>query len=324
MKIIAVLLNPTLDQIYEIENFAVGGTFKVNKSTLYPVGKAISFSLGVQVLSKKKDLVRVLAFIGENEIPLYSKFLKERGINFKFIKVKGKTRSNKTINDPIKGTTTHIREGGFKLDQKDLEKMLALIHDNVESSDLVVFSGSVPPNVSENIYNEMIKACKEKSALTILDSSGKALLEGVKSNPTIIKPNLVELSQILRDPKIKEVDLSNMFNACKQIIEVAKKLLNDDLKIVLITLGDKGAICLTRNERFYGNVRVEGVIDTVGSGDSFLAGFLLNYTNNKDLLQCFKLAIASGAANTLIPGPGIFEKESVEKIIREVKILELD
>jgi len=323
MKILAVLLNPTLDQIYEIENFYIGGTFKVNKSIIYPVGKAISFSLGVRELYAKENILKVIACIGIDDIPLYSKFLASLKIDFDFIEVKGKTRSNKTINDPIKSTTTHIREKGFKLEQKDLEKIAECLRETIEEGDIVILSGSIPPGVDDKTYYEMINLCKEKTAITALDSSGPALINGIKANPNIIKPNLVELSQILDKPELNDISFSDISETCSLIANEAKALLNAELNIILVTLGENGAICITQDKSYYGNVQVDDVIDTVGSGDAFLAGFILNYLLKKEILECFKYAIACGAANTQIPGPGIFLKETVEELMKKVEIIDL-
>ncbi len=324
MKIFPVLLNPTIDQIYEIENFHVGGTFKVHESIIYPVGKAISFSLGLRELTKDPNLLKVIACIGKEEIPLYARFLTSRNIDFQFIEVKGKTRSNKTINDPRKGTTTHIREKGFDLEEKDINIIKDLIDINSERGDFVLFSGSIPPNVNEDIYFELIKICKTKGVLTILDSSASALINGIKAQPTIIKPNLIELSQILNKPQLNNIDFSDLTKAYKLLIKEAKSLLNKELRIILVTLGDKGAICLTNSEAFYGNVKINEVIDTVGSGDAFLAGFVFEYSSGNEIIECLKSAIACGAANTLIPGPGIFKKEKVLKLMKEVEIVTID
>jgi 1-phosphofructokinase family hexose kinase len=324
MKIIAVLLNPTIDQIYEIENFFVGGTFKVNESIIYPVGKAISFSLGISELSDDGDLLKVIACIGKEDINLYARFLSERKIDFQFIEIQGKTRSNKTINDPIKNTTTHIREKGFKLHEKDIEILEDLIDINIEEGDIIVFSGSIPPNVKEDIYYDFINLCKSKDGITVLDTSTSALINGIKANPTIIKPNLLELSQILNKSELNNLDLSDYATACKILIKEARPLLNEDLKIILITLGENGAICLTKSEAFYGNVKIENVVDTVGSGDAFLAGFIFSFSSGKDNFESLKCAIASGAANTLIPGAGILKKEEVKELLKNVILEKLN
>ncbi len=324
MKIIAVLLNPIIDEIFTIENFHIGGTFKVLKKVIYPVGKAISFSLGVQELTADEKIVKIIALIGVDEISLYSSFLKSRNIKFEFVKVDGKTRSNKTINDPITGTTTHIREKGFVIKKSEERELKKILNNNIKTGDIVVFSGSIPLGVDENIYYELIKLSKERGAMTILDSSGQPLIKGLKANPNIIKPNLVELAQILQDPTLKEMLLTDLPDESEIIAEKAERLLNAQLSQILITLGKNGAICLMKNMIYFGHVKVNKVLDTVGSGDSFLAGFVLNYIFKKDELECFKFGLACGAANTLIPGPGIFKIKDVNRILKNVEIIRLN
>ena len=202
--------------------------------------------------------------------------------------------------------------------------MLKLLQTNVNKGDFVVFSGSIPSNVEYDIYFRLIDISKKIGSTSILDTNGVPLIKGIKAKPEIIKPNLLELSQILNNPEINKLVFSDIFKSCKLIVKKAKTLLNEELKIILVTLGENGAILIKDGITLYGNVKVENVIDTVGSGDSFLAGFALNYFEKKELYDCFKNAIACGAANTLIPGPGIFKLGDVKKIIKNVKIFELN
>jgi 1-phosphofructokinase family hexose kinase len=327
MKIISVLLNPTIDQIYEIENFHVGGTFQVKVDPIvYPVGKAISLALGVRELieNEEQNILKVIACIGKDEISLYSKFLKSKKINFEFIPVEERTRSNKTINDPINRTTTHIRERGFNLSESELRRFIRVLENNIQAGDFVILSGSIPPNVREDIYFELINLVKQNKAIPVLDANGSALLKGIKANPKIIKPNLLELSQILHNEKINDIDFSDLSAAYNSIAQEGKVLINNELNIVLITLGKYGAICLTEKLDYYGNVQVDKVIDTVGTGDAFLAGFVLMSFQKRDLQECFKYAIACGAAKTQIPGPGIFEKKLVKKLVNSIKLIKIN
>ncbi len=324
MKILAILLNPTIDEILEIEDFEVGGTFKVNKRTIYPVGKAISFALGIRELDDLNIDSKVIACIGTEEIHIYLNFLTAQQINCEFVEIQGETRSNKTINDPIQKSTTHIRQRGFDINPEELDQVIDVIKENLEEGDFILFSGSIAPNLSPYIYQRLIGISKKWQAISILDTSGEALINGVEAKPNILKVNLVELSQVLGKPDLNDLSFTDLFKDCREIVEGAKTLLNEELSIILITLGSNGALCLTKEEALYGNVKIDKVIDTVGSGDAFLAGFIANYYLKKGISESFKLAIASGAANTLIPGPGIFQKEQVDEILKEVKIEDLD
>ena len=191
---------------------------------------------------------------------------------------------------------------------------------NVESGDFVIFSGSTPPGSPEDLYFKLIEECKKKGAITVLDSSEKALIQGIKANPKIIKPNLKEFCQIVNDLRISDISWINFDEDILKIINNAKILLNDDLEIILITLGDKGALCITKNEILYGNIFLDNAIDSVGSGDSFLSGFIVKYFFNESIFNSFKNALACGTANTLLAGPGIFNKEDVERLLNYVEM----
>jgi 1-phosphofructokinase family hexose kinase len=320
----AVLLNPTIDLIYKIENFQVGGTFKVNEKVIFPVGKAISYSLAVKEIDPKIN-INIYALVGKNEIVLYSKFLKNHNLSFTLIPVEGETRSNKTINDPVSKSTTHIRELGFSVRDSDLNELKNQLSENIKSGDLCVFSGSIPPNTNQDIYFELIKLAKKQNTLTCLDSSGNPLIEGIKANPTIIKPNLIELNQILDKKIIKNIDLNEPSKAYSTIIEETKILLNNELQTIAITLGKKGALLLTEEYNLFGNVLIDKpILDTVGSGDSFLAGLTTQYIKTKNILESFGYAIAAGAANTLKIGPGILNYNDFTALLRHVVIKKIN
>jgi len=316
----AILLNPTIDLIYDINNFHIGGTFIVDNQLIFPVGKAISFALAARKLHYKEK-INVFAMIGKEEISQYSRFLDSNRLDYKFIPVDGKTRSNKTINDPLNSTTTHIRELGFSLKREDINKLKDFMKENLRKGDICVFSGSIPPNLDKKIYKDLINIANQYQTITCLDSSGQALNFGIKANPNIIKPNLVELSQILNDPNIRNLDFTNPFKKCKRIINKAIDLLNEDLRIILITMGKEGAILLNNDIALYGNVNVErNIIDIIGSGDAFLAGFITLYSKERELLTCFKNAIAAGAANTLQKGPGFLKYDDYNNLLKKVEI----
>ncbi len=318
-----ILLNPTIDVIYTINDFRVGGTFQVEDLLTFPVGKAISFALAARKVDSDIEL-NVMALIGQDDISLYSKFLRQHDIHFEFISVKGKTRSNKTINDPINHTTTHIREKGFTVHSKDLSSLKELLREKVKLNDICVFSGSIPPGTSSGIYYELIELVKERGAKCILDTSGPPLIEAIKAIPIIIKPNLLELSQILNDETVRQLNFRDPIKASSILIKKAKILLKQGLEVILITLGENGAIFLSNQYALFGKTELQDeIIDTVGAGDSFLAGFSVPYSKGKKIKDCFKYAIAAGSANCLRTGPGIFERQKMKKLLRSIEIDEI-
>lgn len=319
----AILLNPTIDIIYKINNFKVGGTFKVNHMLKLPVGKAISFAIAAREFNHEIKL-NVLAFIGKEEMSVYSQFLDEKNISYEFIPINGSTRSNKTIIDPLNNTTTHIREKGFSVGSEGIERLKSLIKSKVKKNDYCVFGGSIPAGVNTDIYYDLIKLAKTEEAVCILDSSGPALTRGLDAKPDIIKPNLTELAQILEDTTLAQLKFNQPIKDANNIIQKAKTLRTEKLTLILITLGKKGAILLSKQNSYFGWINLnKEVIDTVGAGDSFLAGFLIPYSNGKDLKKCLKYAISTGAASCLKIGPGVFKKIDQEELLKDVKVEKL-
>jgi len=325
-KIIGVLLNPTIDEVIEINNFKVGRTFKALRSQKFPLGKGISFALSANTLSnaliQEKDIeIKVLACIGKEEIPIYNSFLDSKQISFQFNPIDGYTRSNKTIIDPRTHSATHIREKGFTMNKSELDTFMGLIADTVNQDDIVAFCGSIPPGVPNNIYFDMINICKKKGARCALDTSGLELIEGYKSRPWLLKPNLEELATLFPDsPEIQKY-MKNPNENIENIAKKSRELLSNETEIVITTLNRWGAICVSALQKtcLFGKIIVDNPINTVGSGDSLLGGFIVGYYLGNDLEQCFRWGMACGAANTLMSGAGLFSKKDVRELSEKIK-----
>ncbi len=147
--IYTVLLNPTIDQIYFIDNFHAGGTYKLLNQKRFPVGKAISVSLALNVL---KIPSHVIALIGKEDIPEYLDFLTAKHIRHTFIPILGKTRSNITLLDNVNNLSTHLRFPGFTVTEQNIEDLNSLIEKTVKPDDLVIYSGSLPEGCSNHYF----------------------------------------------------------------------------------------------------------------------------------------------------------------------------
>ena len=323
-KIISVLLNPSIDEIIEIDKFHVGGTFLAKNITTFPVGKAISVAIGIRLLISSIDIpIKVIALIGKDEIDTYSKFLENYKIEHELIEFLDKTRNNKTIIDKKCKTITHIRNKGPLIEKKAINRLKDVVIKNLKVGTFCILSGSIPPNSDYRIYRDIILNNRNLDVKFVLDSSGRSLLEGIKGEPHILKPNLQELIEICPELRKFKISQINSKKSIRYIINKARLMLSSHLNIILITLGKNGAICITDEFNLFGNVQVSDAFYTVGSGDAFLAGFISDYYENNNVLKCFKKAIACGAANTLTIGPGFFKREHVEKLMKKVKVSEI-
>ncbi|MFX1396628.1 MAG: 1-phosphofructokinase family hexose kinase [Promethearchaeota archaeon] len=271
-----MLLNPTLDEIFEIDDFIVGGTFETSRNSIFPAGKALSFAISARKFIRDEEII-ILGFIGEKEKNIYTEYLDSFNIISKLISVRGNTRSNKTIVDAKNNTTTHIRQIGFEVSKTNLKTFYSAFSELLKPKDFVILSGSLPGEVPVNVYQSLIKQAKNIGAFSILDSSGEAMKRGLIAQPYIIKSNLVEIAEILENPGLRVLNFKDLMKDINIISKSGNRLLDENIKIILITLGEYGALMITKERVLYGNISIDNVLDTVGSGDAFLGGFIASY-----------------------------------------------
>jgi 1-phosphofructokinase len=177
--------------------------------------------------------------------------------------------------------------------------------------DIVVLSGGVSPSIPADIYAKLIKAARGKGAITILDAEGSLLEEGLKEKPDVIKPNIHELSKLMNLADESE----------ETIIKAAQELIEKGINKVLVSLGDKGAIYITKNKVCScGGLKVP-VKSTVGAGDSMVAALVYSLINKLDEEKTLRFANASGAASVMLEGTEACSLDQVELLLEETKVL---
>ncbi|HMF32910.1 MAG TPA: hexose kinase [Candidatus Lokiarchaeia archaeon] len=307
--LVCVQLNPTLDRILEVPGFAVGETLRAEQSVAYPLGKAISVACAVKTLGTTP---LVVSLIGEKEEETYAQFLHEKQIPCHLVPVNGKTRSNVTIIDPLNVTTTHIRDRGFTPPPEALNSINAILQAEVGPESIVAFSGSLPPQVPENTYAtllEKLPPCKAQG----LDTSGPALQAGMGAHPSVVKPNLEELHELFPDAPDSPDDVQTLLPFVDRFRETG-------VAVGAITLGNRGSLLWDSQTVLASAVEVPRVVDTVGCGDSFLAGMLVGILRDWDLDQIARVATAAAGANAMTAGAGLFLEEDFKSLRAKVQI----
>ena len=160
--------------------------------------------------------------------------------------------------------------------------------EKIEKDDFIVLAGSVSRNMKDDIYEKICVKVKEKGANIVADATGKLLVNVLKHNPFLIKPNKKELEEIFA----KEI------NTDEEIVLYARKLQEMGAQNVLISMDKDGAILVTQDKKLlYSKAPKGNVVNSVGSGDSMVAGFITGYLKYKDYEKALKLGIASGSAS---------------------------
>lgn len=304
--IYTVTLNPSIDYIIETDKFKIGEVNRANKEELYPGGKGINVSLMLNELQVENTALGFLGgFIGE----YIENTLASNGVNTEFIKLeKGFSRINLKIKNEVEteinGKGPHISEDNLQLLYKKIEKL--------KDEDILVLCGSIPKSLSNTLYQDIISMVAKKNVKVIVDATSNLLLNTLKYNPFLIKPNIHELEEIF-DTKIDCIDSTIFY---------ATKLKDMGAENVLISMGKNGALLIDSKGKIYlSNAPYGDVVNTVGSGDSMVAGFISGYLKTKDYKEALKLGASCGSATAFSSGIG--EKKLIDTLKNEIEIKEI-
>ena len=289
--IYTLTFNPAVDYIAQIDGLEFGGTNRSLGEEISFGGKGINVTFILNELGVKSTALGFIAgFTGD----ALEEHLKSQGIDTDFIKLSsGFTRINvKLKNDNI----TEINGRGPEISQADLEKLYIKL-DMLSEGDTLVLSGSIPYSLNKTVYEEIMKRLGAKGIKFIVDAEGELLVNTLKYRPFLIKPNIDELSAIFK----RQLETDG------EIIDCAKTLQKKGAKNVLVTMGEKGALFIDEE----GNIirktahKIQAV-NTVGAGDSMVAGFLAGI--EKGYEYALMLGTASAAATAESMGLATREK----------------
>lgn len=305
--VITVTLNPALDKTFTISNFTLGTVNRVSNIRQDIGGKGINVSkvlknLGIASIST--------GFLGGMLEEYFEKELKRRGIETRFISIEEDTRTNIKIVDDINKVYTDVNESGPNISTKETDEFFKAFKELCSKGDIVVLSGGVSPSVPDDIYLSLIKIAKEKGAVTILDADGELLRCGIQGHPDIIKPNIHELKKL--------ADLEDESEA--SIIKAARKIIKSGIDKILVSLGDKGAMYITRDKVYKTPGLNVPVRSTVGAGDSMVAALAYSLINNYDDESTLKFANACGAASVQVEGSEACTLKEVKELLEKVNI----
>lgn len=282
--IYTVTFNPSLDYVIQVDYLQLGKLNRTKQEVLYPGGKGINVSRVLHNLGMESvALGFICGFTG-----MYIKdTLTKLGVRNQFIDISESQESSiSRINIKVKSCSeTEINGQGPTItidNQKMLLDQLSLLNEG----DVLVLAGSIPSSMPENTYEEVIKMLHKKKVQVVVDAEGRLLINTLKYNPFLIKPNHVELSQIFGF----EVQSQDM------IIDCAKKLQEQGARNVLVSMAGDGAILLCEDGAIYHSEAPKGVVmNSVGAGDSMVAGFLTGYLKYKNYKDAFLMGLFTGS-----------------------------
>ena len=285
--IYTVTLNPSIDYIVRLDKLVNGITNRTTSEEYYYGGKGINVSCVLAELDMDSTAYGFVAgFTGD----AIEKGIRNDRIITDFIKLKhGISRINVKIKA---GEETEINCQGPHIDERELERLLQKI-DRISAGDILVLAGSIPNTMPDNTYEIMMERIKHKKVRIVVDATKQLLVNSLKYKPFLIKPNRQELSEIF-NVEVKTED---------DIEKYAKELQKMGALNVLISLGGEGAMLIDEfGNKHKAGVLKEKVINTVGSGDSMVAGFIAGYEQKKDYAYALKLGSVCGNATAFLSG----------------------
>lgn len=285
-QITTITLNPAIDQTVAIPNFQANAVNRVSWKQDDAGGK------GVNVASFLADIghtVSVSGFLGQDNLALFHQLFEQKGIADHFVRIPGETRINIKIVDDVQGQVTDINYPGQEPRDEDVQLLQDVISALAQQCDWFVFSGSIPGGLSNDIYDLLIGSVKALDKRVVLDTSGDALRCGVPAKPNLIKPNQLELEELLG------LSLSSR----SDIVAAARELIQSGIPYVVVSMGAKGALFVDRNQAVHAQPPAIDVKSTVGAGDAMVAGIVSGLVNDKSLADC--AAFASAQPNWASP-----------------------
>ncbi len=308
--IATLTLNPSLDRTVTVEELVLDEANRWTTLRRDPGGKGINVARVIHELGGKTV---AYGFIGGIDGETLKHLLKQQGVPFDFTAIKGEVRSNFIIADLETCRQTRIDAPGPQIMRHELQKLMQKIRHISPKPDFLVFAGSVPPAVPDDIYRQLIESAKNNGIKTALDSDNKWLKEGIKAKPNVIKPNVHEAEELLETHLRSET----------AIVKALKLLVDKGIEVAVISRGKQGLIACNGDKIVNAVPPEVEVRSTVGAGDSTIAALVLKLNQGLGLDDACRWAVAAGTAATLTPGTELCRREDVEMLLPQVKIKSL-
>ena len=296
--IYTVTLNPSLDYVVDVDDFELGRTNRAVSERLYAGGKGINVSFVLKNLGFESTALGFSAGFTGEEI---KKQIQERGITENLITVlNGQSRINITLRGQQE---TEINGMGPDIEKEHIQQLLKKL-SVLSPGDYLILAGSVPMKINDTIYYDILKTLDKKGIKAVVDTTGDLLLNVLKYHPFLIKPNIHELSELF----------STEIKTKEDVVQYGLKLQDMGAQNVIVSMAGDGAVFIGENGEIYKSEAPKGVVkNSVGAGDSMVAGFLAGFCETKDFAKAFKMGVCTGSASAF--SEDLATKEQVRQVM---------
>ena len=293
--IYTITFNPSLDYIVTVPDFKLGAVNRTEKEILFPGGKGINVSIVLKNLGMESTILGFTAGFTGEEI---RRRVQEMGCNEELITVgNGYSR----INLKLRSKEESEINGMGPVIEQDVTNQLYRKLGGLQNGDILVLAGSIPASMPDTMYSDIMQFLEGKGIRVVVDATRDLLVNVLKYHPFLIKPNNHELGEIF-GVELKEK---------AEVLKYAKKLQDQGARNVLVSM----AVLAAEDGSVYESAAPKGhVVNSVGAGDSMVAGFLYGYLRSETYKTAFQVGVATGSASAF--SENLATKAEVETVLK--------
>lgn len=300
--IYTVTLNPSIDFLVRLPEFKVGEVNRMTSDDKFPGGKGINVS---RILARLDSHSTALGFLGGFTGAFIKEKLEAEDIQTDFVNIASDTRINVKIKSNIE---SEINGAGPKILAAERDAFFAKL-DVLTAADIVVLAGSAPASLGQDFYLDVINKIKAQGAEFVIDIEGDVLVKSLANRPLVVKPNNHELGAIY----------GVEFDSVEELIPYGHKLLADGAQYAMISMAGDGALLFADGKTYFAKAIKGTVKNSVGAGDSMIAGFVGEFAKSQDAVKAFCQGVACGTATAFSDdlAEAAFIKEISDQVVIE-------
>jgi 1-phosphofructokinase family hexose kinase len=306
--IVTLTANTGLDRVIFLPRFGWSETVRATYSILAMGGKGTDVSM---VLAELGEPSLALGFAAGRTGEQMARMLEDRGVTCDFVWTDGETRTNEVLIDTDKNRQTTITLPGLTVRQSHLEQLRFKLSQCLERAACLVLGGSLPQGMGPDSYQELIQDARAAGVPTLFDASGPGLRSGVQALPSILKLNQSEMEELS----------GRRLTGRRTVHRAAQRYVAQGVERVVLTMGAQGLWSLDTDQTYFVPPLPLTPVNTAGAGDGLMAGLAIGVASEWPWDQALRLGVAAAAAVCLTPGTAKCQREDVDRLLPEVRII---
>lgn len=312
--ILTVTLNAAIDRTVAVPSFRPGHRHRAVEARTVAGGKGVNVARALKLLGRPVIATGLAG--GPTGTRILERLVEESILN-DFTRIGEESRTNLAVLDPTTGEQTEINERGPEVSSEEIERFLEKLLYLAKGAAFCVIAGSIPPGVDPGVYARLVAELRELGVPALLDADGEPMRAGLRAEPAVVAPNVIEAEEAVGHEFEDAADLSLGLNG---LLEMGAR------EAIVTRENGCVAICGENSERRRYEVEIEPLeaVATVGSGDAFVAGYVAARYEGGSAAECLAYGVACGAESTQHLGAGTVDPAEVERFLERVQVRELE